>query len=483
MNAKLSNFSELSNILSVKSSLRTNLMALFTRFGLGHLLCRLSLEKEAGIPAVQLILSLCLFRVAKESIHSMYKKSYFDLLNTGKNCYYRMMTRPTMDWRRLLMGMSVRFLAIIRREHALVSTGKESYILDDTTLEKTGFGMEQISRVFDHVQGKCVLGYKLLVCAFFDGKSTIPIDFSLHCEKGKRNDFGLTSQQRRQRFSKKRKAENPNAVRLKESTESKLQAAVDMIKRAWSHKCLRARYVLCDSWFTCEFLISEVRKLGKGALHLVGLAKMGNAKYLVHGKLHNAMELIALYERERAHNCRLYKCHYISLQGKLGEQSVRIFLIRYGRNQRWNILICTDLSMSFVQAFEVYQIRWNIEVLNKECKQYLGLGKCLGRDFDGQIADCTLCFLTYITMALEKRFSEYETMGELFSDMEDDIMALTLWKRVLACIKRLLEVLCEHLGVTVDDMTESIINDGEDASAYLIMAKALEDSGKVYEVD
>ena len=73
MNAKLSNFSELSNILSVKSSLRINLMALFTRFGLGHLLCKLSLEKEAGIPAVQLILSLCLFRMASESIHSMYK--------------------------------------------------------------------------------------------------------------------------------------------------------------------------------------------------------------------------------------------------------------------------------------------------------------------------------------------------------------------------------------------------------------------------
>ena len=46
MDAKLSNFSELSNILSVKSSLQTNLMALFTRFGLGHLLCKLSLEKE-----------------------------------------------------------------------------------------------------------------------------------------------------------------------------------------------------------------------------------------------------------------------------------------------------------------------------------------------------------------------------------------------------------------------------------------------------
>ena len=78
-------------------------------------------------------------------------------------------------------------------------------------------------------------------------------------------------------------------------------------------------------------------------------------------------------------------------------------------------------------------------------------------------------------MALEKRFSEYETMGELFTGMKEDLMALTLWKRVLACIQRLLEVLCEHLGVTVDELGESLINDDEAASAYLIMAQALED--------
>ena len=49
------------------------------------------------------------------------------------------------------------------------------------------------------------------------------------------------------RFAKQRNAENPNAIRFNESTESKLKVAVDMIKRAWSHKCLRAKYVLCDS--------------------------------------------------------------------------------------------------------------------------------------------------------------------------------------------------------------------------------------------
>ena len=249
-------------------------------------------------------------------------------------------------------GHGSSFLAILHKEHAEVSSDNTSYIFDDTTLEKTGYGIEQISRVFDHVQGKCVLGFKLLVCAFFDGKSTIPIDMSLHCEKGKKKEYGLTAKQRKHRFSKKRKKEDPNSTRLRESTQSKLHVAVEMLRRAWAHKSLRAKYVLCDSWFTCEYFISEVLKLGKGALHLVGLAKMGNTKYSVYGKLHNAMELIAQYEGnpQFCHNCRRYKCHYIALRGKLGGQSVRIFLIRYGRNQRWNILLSTDLMYVFRQS-------------------------------------------------------------------------------------------------------------------------------------
>jgi hypothetical protein len=97
------------------------------------------------------------------------------------------------------------------------------------------------------------------------------------------------------------------------------------------------------------------------------------------GRRHNALELVALYERsEFFHECRKYKCHYISLKGKIGNQSVRIFLVKYGRNTTWNILLTTDLNSSFVQTFEIYQIRWNIEIVNKECKQYLGLGRLSG---------------------------------------------------------------------------------------------------------
>lgn len=459
MDAKLSNLSELANILSVKSSLPTSLVTIFSRFGLGHLLCRMSMEKQQGVSAVQLILSLCLFRIAGDSIHSCYRKDFHDLLDTGKNCYYRMMTRASMDWRRLLFGMAVRFQAILRKEHVAEAAGPRCYILDDTTLEKSGFSMEHISRVFDHVIGRCVLGYKLLVCAFFDGKTTLPIDLSIHSEAGRNKDYGLTAKQRKSRFSKRRDHTNPNHARAQEATRSKLDVAIEMIRRAWGYKVLRAQYVLCDSWFTCERLIAEVRKIGNGALHFVGLSKMGNTRYTIGGKKRSAEELVRLYERERTSECRKYKCRYIQLSGMLGEQPVRIFLVRYGRNQRWNVLITSDTSMTFVNALEIYQIRWNIEVLNKETKQYLGLGGFQGRDFDGQIADCTLCFITYTVMALEKRFAEYETMGALFVGMEEDVMAATLWSRVLECLKRLLEVLCKHLGVTFEELAESLIND------------------------
>ncbi len=479
MNAKLDNLSELSNILSVESSLCSKLLSLFTRFGLGRLLCRLSLEKLQGVSAVQLILSLCLFRVGGESIHSIHKKGFYDLLDTGKNCYYRMMTRTSMDWRRLLLHLAVRFQCVLQKEHAECKDKPRCYILDDTTLEKSGVAMEHISRVFDHVRGKCVLGFKLLVLAFFDGKSTLPIDFSVHCERGRRNDYGLTAKQRRGRFSKKRAVSCPGYERSEEACRSKIDVAIEMLRRAWKHEQLRAQYVLCDSWFTCARLISEIRGIGGGALHFVGLAKMGNAKYLVKGRECNAAELAVMYERNcdkhrNAHDCRKYKCRYISLLGKLGGQDVRIFLIRCGRNQRWNVLLTSDTGMSFLEAFEIYQIRWNIEVLNKETKQYLGLGGYQGRDFDGQIADCTICFITYTVMALGKRFSDYETMGELFADMEDDLYALTLWRRVLACIQRLLEVLSRHLGLSFDELADSIINDDDAADAYFVMAKALE---------
>ena len=69
METKIEKISELSKLLSVKSRMSDDLFRLFGKFGIGHLLSRLSLEKQDGVSALELILSLCLFRIVGESIH------------------------------------------------------------------------------------------------------------------------------------------------------------------------------------------------------------------------------------------------------------------------------------------------------------------------------------------------------------------------------------------------------------------------------
>ena len=69
-------------------------------------------------------------------------------------------------------------------------------------------------------------------------------------------------------------------------------------------------------------------------------------------------------------------------------------------------------------------------------------------------------------------------MDELFSDMEDDLMALTLWKRVLTCIERILRILGEILGMTPQYLMATISGNDKEMSKILVMAEALENGMK-----
>ena len=186
MEAKIEKISELSKLLSVKTRMSDDLFHLFGKFGIGHLLSRLSLEKQDGVSASELLLSLCLFRIVGESIHSICKHKIYELSNHGKNCFYRMMIRPQMDWRRLMNHFALRYMCLLRKYGEVPQSDTTTcFIIDDTVLEKSGVRMEGISRVFDHMKGRCVLGYKLLLCAFFDSKTGEQI-FESHYIDGKK---------------------------------------------------------------------------------------------------------------------------------------------------------------------------------------------------------------------------------------------------------------------------------------------------------
>ena len=83
-------------------------------------------------------------------------------------------------------------------------------------------------------------------------------------------------------------------------------------------------------------------------------------------------------------------------------------------------------------------------------------------------------------MALEKRFTKHPTMVKLFSDIEDDFIALTLWKKVLACIEHILRVLGETLGVTPQHLMATISGNNKAMYKIFVMAEALEKWDEVY---
>lgn len=365
-----------------------------------------------------------------------------------------------MDWRRLLYATAKSFFRIVREE-SVEADQKRYFILDDTTLEKSGFSMEGISRVFDHVAQKSVLGYKLLLLAINDKKSTVPLDFSLHAEAGRKKNFGLTGRQLRNRFCKRRAAGDCSHKRAEELLMEKPQSAVEMLRRAVKNGFL-AKYLLADKWFFGKDFIREVRSIRKGLIHIVTLLKKKETGFTVNGKKVSAKVLIAQHERKGDFvSCRRYKSMYVRIRAEYDGIPVQLFIIRYGRCFRYEVLVTTDMKLNFVSAFELYQVRWNIEVLFFEAKQHLELGRCQSTDLDAQIADCTLAFIGYSVISLRKRFSDYETFGDLFRDIRDGLLELTFIERLLPLIAELLERIARLFDSTLDELFEKAIADPE----------------------
>ena len=314
MNAKLSHFSELSNFLSEKSSICNDFLSLLDRFKLGQSLRKLKMEKEKGSSALDLLKYLLIFRLFGQNIHQSLHHQFSPFIEGGKNQFYRFLTRPKMDWRRLLYRTVKSFFRIVS-ENSTDANQERYFILDDTMIEKSGISMEGISRVYDHVAQKCALGYKLLLLAITDTKSTLPLEFSLHAEAGRKKDFGLTKKQLKDRFTKQRSNDDCMKKRADELLKDKPGVAIEMLRRAVKNGYI-AKYLLVDKWFFGYDFIKKVRSIKDGAIHVITLLRNKNTGFTVDGKCISAKVLIQRQERKGFKICRQYKSLYARVKAE-----------------------------------------------------------------------------------------------------------------------------------------------------------------------
>jgi hypothetical protein len=178
-------------------------------------------------------------------------------------------------------------------------------------------------------------------------------------------------------------------------------------------------------------------------------------KFIVNGTEYNSHIIIKLNEqqRDKVHISRKFRSQYMSFVAKDKGTPVKLLYIKYKNAKKWTLLLTADLLLSFVKAMELYQKRWSIEVIFKECKQYLRLGKAQNTDFYGQIADATITMLTYTILTLYKRFEDYETFGVLFRATQKEMLEKTLSARISIVF---IKIVTELLEIHCLDVEESI---------------------------
>jgi len=227
----------------------------------------LSGVKTRGFNTIAIVQFLtCLPLMGLYSIGAIFPSEYAGFVLCQKDVFYRLKNNPNLPWRKIVSSISRRFLKMALTKGAPQIDKKTSnpncFIFDDTDLTKTGQKIEGIGKIWSHVRHGSVLGFKALFLGYWDGKSFLPIDFSLHREKGKKasKPFGLTLKKLAQQFTKKREDHQPGKQRKEELDVKKTDMVIQMMQYTISQG-IKADFVLCDTWFFCLLLLTKEKTI------------------------------------------------------------------------------------------------------------------------------------------------------------------------------------------------------------------------------
>jgi hypothetical protein len=412
------------------------------KFNFKTLCWKVGAIKGDGYCVSEIITLLIMFPLMLlRSVHALYKSEFQKTTEMKKDTIYRLKNNERMPWRTLLYGVAKKFIELVNPQKEVAANS--AFIVDDTIDERVGYKIENISMVHDHVAGKngSKYGFKNLVLGFFDGTSIIPLDFSIHTEKA------LPKKKQKKQFKKDCIKNSNGYKRRQESKKDKITGALSLIKRAVKNGFL-PKYVLVDSWFTSFDFIKTIRGIKKGAMHVVAGMRNDFRKYGYNCESLNGKQLIKkLHAEGKQKRCRKWNVRYFEVVVHYeGIGDVKLYISRFPYQKKWRIFISTDTTLEFVEMMETYSTRWTVEVMFRELKQHLQLGKSQSRDFDAQIASITISMILYIFLSYFRRMNAYETIGELFELIKNDVCEKNIAQRLWELFDELLQVVIDTIA-------------------------------------
>lgn len=403
--------------------------------------------------------------------------SHQSLFDCQKDMFYRILSNDRIDWRHILRYVNKKLAKDIAvRSDARNSEYPTCMIVDDTDMPKTGRKGEMLGRIYSHVDKHgSILGHKGLFLCRTDGRTQMLIDFTLLGEEGRvpSKPQGLSKKDIDARFNKVRDAESKVEKRKAEYFQDKISSMENMLNKA-TIEHLGFDYLLVDSWFTCKEVVKYLRRRGSKS-HLLGMVKMSKTKYAVNGEDMTAKAIASAMVRKKAVKySRAHKFFYFETDAVFAGGAVKLFFYRFGRKGEWKALLSTDTSLTPYKAYQIYSMRWSIEVAFHECKSILKMGKCQCRDFGSQIASISLNMLQYNLLSYVKRFESYETLGGLFREITAQTVELSVTEKIWGLIQQLVSVVADLFSLDSDELLTNIINGNKQLNAIMKVAQQLQ---------
>jgi len=355
----------------------------------------------------------------------------------GKDIYYRFLNNPTYSWRKFLLRLSLKVTDTF--DHLTSDKRVRVFILDDSILSRPRTKKaELLARIFDHASHRFVKGFTMLTLGWSDGYSFVPIDFAMLSSANAQNRLNDATDSIDKRTN--------GAKRRAEAIIEKPKNVLQLIQNALDIG-ITADYVLMDSWFTNEPMITGILEKG---LHSIGMVKQLKQRYNFNGQVMSLADLRATLPATNRGELIGSRC----VKTKQGIPVKIVFIQNRNNKREWLAILTTDISLDDSEIVRIYGMRWSIEVFFKSAKSLLKLGsEFQGRNYDMLIAHTTIVFTRYILLEWERRHNQdLRSYGELFYLYCDEIQDIDYE----TAIRQLMFFFTEMLGKISKELSEAI---------------------------
>ena len=389
----------------------SDISTVFKELKISNLLNRSKINKRCGHSVTQILFDLCVIPFLMFTNVFIFARNQFDESKIGKSTYYRFLENAKYNWSYFIFWLSVK----VSSKMQTISGATNYFVLDDTIKEVTGKGVEGASYLYDHTQGKSILGFQKLVLGYFNGAHFVPIiqKFCAGKKKSKSNSKAT-------KYAKKLKSEHvpsnsPGEKERKDLDKTKLEKGFSMLRRA-KRQFKDVNIVLFDSWFCFNSFIIKIKE--KLSLDVICQLKNlpGPNKYIFKNKVYSLAQLYAYHAKPRMRTVKKlnHKQAVVTVCLPNSKTLMKIVFILNDGQQKWHAFCSTDIKMSGKTILENYSQRWSIEVFFKNCKQYLNYGKEQASNLDTICCSDAIVFMRYLILT----YISYKENTELYASIE-----------------------------------------------------------------